>query len=190
MTISDLLQGAEELFARIAPSVNEVVIALVILLFGFVIGKIVESLLRYVFSRANVDERLAKMFKAQRNYARAIRRTIVRLIYLITVLLALQSVNLLGPVWVVLLALGVLVVLVSVVLAGLEVVPNIMGRAAILNKRLRVGDEILLYDQTGAIQGTIVDMTWSDVRIKRKNGDLFLIPNATFLRERVVKQRH
>jgi small-conductance mechanosensitive channel len=188
MAISDILQSSEALFGRIAPAINELVVAIVIVLFGFVIGKILENVLRFLSARYRLDERLAKTFGAQRNYSRAIRRSVVRIIYLVAIIIALDRVALLRPVWLALLGLALCVVIVSLVLAGIEVVPNLFGRAAVAEKRLHVGDEITLYDQTGVIQGAIADVTLVDVRIRRKNGDLFIIPTATFLRERVVKR--
>ena len=189
MALGTLLSEAEQVFQNVSFYLNKVVIALVIILVGFIIGKIIESMLRRLFIRIDLDERMTRMFKARRNYARAIRRSIVRLIYFVTVLIALNTLSALEEVITVVLILVVFIVLASWVLAGIDIIPNLLARGSLSRKRVTVGDEITLAHSTGLIQGTIVDMTLTDVRIKRKNGDLFFIPNAAFL-DSVVKKKH
>ena len=189
MAISDLLSGAESLFQQLSFYLNKLVIALVIILLGFIIGKIVELVLRKAFTSMNIDERFAQWFKARRNYARAMRRTVVRLIYIFTVVVALAQLSMLQPVVVTLEFLVVLTVVLSFVVAGVDVVPNLLARSALRKKRFGVGDEVILSNSSGVIQGTIVDMTLTDVHVRRRNGDLFFVPNAAFLRESVTKRR-
>jgi small-conductance mechanosensitive channel len=190
MAIADLLLDAESLFQDMSFYLNKVTIALVIILFGLVIGKILEGMLRRLFSRIELDERLTKVFGARRNYARAIRRSIVRIIYVVTVIIALGTLSVLSEVFTLLLLLIVFVVLVSWVLAGIEVVPNFLARGALTRKGIRVGDEIVVMHSTGVIQGRVLDLTLTDVRLKRKNGDIFFIPNALFLRQAIVRKTH
>jgi small-conductance mechanosensitive channel len=189
MALIDVLVKAEELFSSMSFYLNKIIIALVILLFGFIIGKIIENLLRVVLARINTDERLFQLFKVRRNYARAIRRTIVRIIYIATVVIALQQVSLVRPVLLLLLFLTVVVILISFALAGLDVVPNIAARASLRTKKISIGDEVIVSDRSGVLQGTIVDMTLTDVHIRRRNGDLFFVPNSVFLRENITKKR-
>jgi small-conductance mechanosensitive channel len=186
--MTEVLFHAETLFQNISIYLNRVVIALVIILFGFIIGRIVESILRKIFAKIELDERFTKMFGVRRNYARAIRRSIVRLIYVATVIVALISLNVIKEVFTLLLIIVVFVVFTSFVLAGIEAVPNFVARFG-LRKKFAVGDEISFAHKTGVIQGSVVDITFQDVRIKRKNGDLFFIPNAVFIRESIVRKR-
>jgi small-conductance mechanosensitive channel len=189
MSIIDLLLQAEGLFAAVSLYLNKIVIALVIVLFGFIIGKITESVLRKLLAKMDIDDKLTRLFKARRNYARAIRRTVVRMIYIATVIIALDKLSLVRPVFVMLMFLAIVVIIISFVLAGIDIIPNIMARAQLRSKRIVVGDEIVVTDRSGVIQGTIVDITLTDVHIKRRNGDLFLMPNSVFLRESMVKKR-
>lgn len=188
MALSDILLNAETTFQDVSFYLNKVVVVLVIILFGFIIGKIAESILRRLFVQLDVDERLTRMFKARRNYARAIRRTIVRIIYVLTILVALDRLAVLEEAYAVLLFLVAVTALISIVLAGTDVVPNIIARSSLAKRKIKVGQEISLAHPTGFIQGVIVDMTLTDVRMKRRNGDLFFIPNAVFL-EAIVRKR-
>lgn len=189
MTFTDILVKAEALFAQVSVYLNVVVIALAILLGGFIIGKVIESIMRASLSRIGFDDRLARMFGARRNYARATRRTVVRLIYLAAVLLALDRLSLMRPVLIVTLCLAVVVVIISLVLAGLDVIPNIAARADLRGKGIVVGDDVVYADQNGVVHGTIIDMTLTDIRIRRANGDIFFIPNSAFLNRSVTKKR-
>jgi small-conductance mechanosensitive channel len=189
MAIIDVLSQAEQLFKSVSFYLDKLFIALVIILVGFIIGKIVESVLRYLFVQISLDDRLTKAFKAKRNYARAIRRTIVRIIYIATVLIALDKLSLVDPVFTLVTFLAVVVILISLVLAGMDVVPNIVARASLRRKRIAVGDEVIVNDKAGQIQGTIVDITMTDVHVKRRNGDLLFIPISVFLKENVMRRR-
>jgi small-conductance mechanosensitive channel len=189
MALGDLLLDAEIVFQDISFYLNKIIIALVIILVGFIIGKIAEGMLRRLFAKIELDERLTRMLKARRNYARAIRRTIVRVIYIITVLIALNTLSAFEEVIAVLLILAVFIILASWFLAGMDIVPNLLARGALKRKRIGVGDEITLVHETGVIQGIVVDMTLTDVRIKRKNGDLFFIPNSVFINNIIKKNR-
>jgi small-conductance mechanosensitive channel len=189
MAIAEILARAESLFASMSFYLNKIVIALVIVLAGFIVGKILESILRSLLTKMDTDERLAKIFSARRNYARAIRRTIVRIVYILALILALHQVSMVGPALTILEFLALTVLLVSFVIAGMDVVPNITARAALHHKHIAVGDEVSFSDETGVVQGTVVDMTLIDVRIKRKNGDIFFIPNAVFLKQSITKRK-
>jgi small-conductance mechanosensitive channel len=190
MALADVLLRAQTTFQDVSFYLNKVVIVLVIILCGFILGKIMESLLRSLFMKMNVDERLTKIFHAKRNYARAIRRTVVRIIYICTVIIALNKLAVVREVFVVLLVLVLFVVITSWVLAGIDVIPNLLARGSLHRRKITVGDEIVLTHPTGTLQGTIVDMTLTDVRLKRRNGDLLFIPNAVFLKESVVRKHH
>jgi small-conductance mechanosensitive channel len=189
MAIVDVLLKAESVFTSMSFYLNKVIIALVIIMAGFIVGKIVEGILRNVFARMNIDDRLSTFFAARRNYARAIRRSVVRIIYIVAIVIALEQVSLFQPVLTLLEFLAVVVILISVSLAGVDVIPNLAARAALRHKRLAVGDDVVFTDQSGVIQGTIIDMTLIDVRIKRRNGDVFFIPNAVFLKQSIAKKR-
>lgn len=188
MALADILLKAETMFQDVSFYLNKIVIVLVIIFAGLILGKIVESVLRRLFVRLEVDERLTELFKARRNYARAIRRTIVRVIYIATVAYALYELSVLREVFVVLAVIFIFIIGVSWALAGIDVIPNITARIDMRRRRIGVGDEITVHHKTGTIQGTIVDITLTDVRVRRRNGDLFFIPNAVFLRESLVRK--
>ena len=189
MAWADVLSEADVVFQGMSFYLNKIIIVLVIILFGFIIGKIVESILRRVLAGLNTDEYLTKIFKARRNYARAIRRTIVRIIYLITILIALEYLSIVMPVLYGLLLCAIIVIIVSLVLVGIDIVPNLTARSLIRHKRFGIGDEITVIDRTGVLHGTIADITLLEVQLKRRNGDVIFIPNAVFLKDKVIRKR-
>jgi small-conductance mechanosensitive channel len=187
MALSDILLRAETTFQNVSFYLNKVVIVLVIIFAGFIIGKIIESILRRIFVKVGLDDKLTNIFKARRNYSRAIRRSVVRLIYLCTVLYALSKLAVLEEVFAIVVILVIFAILASWILAGIDVIPNLLARMQLHGRGIAVGNEVSVMHNTGMIQGLVVDMTLTDVRVKRKNGDLFFIPNAVFL-ESVVKR--
>lgn len=189
MALIDVLQQAQDLFNAVQSYLSNIIVALVMVLAGFIVARLADRGLHRLLLRIGFDDRMYKIFGRRRRYARATRLTVVRIIYVVTVLLALSRLNLSGFVITTVLAILVIIVLVSFVLAGIEVIPNITARAEILHKRISPGDKVIVEDDTGKISGTIQDITFTDVHIKRTNGDIIYIPNSRFLKTKVTKKK-
>jgi small-conductance mechanosensitive channel len=189
MALQEFITGADAFFQEIAGSLNTVVITLVILLFGFVVGKIIDRVLRRLLADLRIDDVGVRWFKARRNYARTLRHTIVRIVYLATVLLALYWLSMLRIVLWLFVAAVILVGFISAVLAGVDIIPNISGAFALRRKRIQIGDDVTIIDKSGMVSGTIVEMTLLDVHVRRHNGDVFFLPNSAVVNDRVVKRR-
>jgi small-conductance mechanosensitive channel len=184
---NDALAAMTALFDKVSGVLNTIVVALVIALFGFIIGKTVEIILRSLFSRIQLDDRLTRLFGARRNYSRAIRRTVVRLIYVAAVVLALHELTLADEAIIIVVGIIVLIALANIIVAGVEILPNLLARRLLAAKHIAIGDDVAVHDTSGVITGTVIDMTLIDVRIKRKNGDVFFIPNRAFLRTMIKR---
>ena len=189
MGLPELLLFADASFQRISGPLNVVVVALVILLFGFIIGKIVDRILRRFFADIRFDEVITRWRGVKRNYARASRHAVVRTIYAATIILALQWLSLLLYVAYALLAIVALVAVVSSAFWLRDLMPNISGRVRLQERRLREGDEVTIVGKTGVVSGTVRRIGAMSTRVSRQNGDIFFIPNATLAQDRIVQRR-
>jgi small-conductance mechanosensitive channel len=189
MAFADVLVWIDGLYSSVSPWLNVFVVAVTILLIGFILGRIVESALRHAFSRLGFDDRMTKLWGVRRQYSRATRRTIVRIIYLITIVLALDYLAMLQAALILLILIVLLLLAVSLVLALLDIAPNLAARGQLLARGIRVGDDVAIADDFGIVEGLVQDISLIDTRIARKNGDVFFVPNAAFLRQAVVRKR-
>lgn len=189
MAVEDLLSEARELFSAVQGYLSTIVIALVIVLLGFVLGRLADRGLYKLLLRTSFDDKMYALFGRRRRYARATRVGIVRLIYVITALVALDRLNVSGVAITLVLGIFALILLASFILAGIEVVPNLLARGELARRGIVQGDKVEVTSLSGVIKGTIVDITLTDVQVKRAGGEVLFIPNASFLKTTLLKKR-
>lgn len=188
MAISDILVKADAFFQSVVGYLNTVVTALVILLSGFIAGRLVDRAMHKLLLRLNFDDICYTLFGARRNYARATRRTIVYMIYLVTAYFVLLHLSLETFALVLVLSVLVLIVLVSAVLASIDIVPNIVGRRQLLRMGIDEGSRVNIRDDTGSFTAKIQQVTFIDTHLKRSNGDVIFYPNAALLKAKITKK--
>jgi len=189
MNVGELLTRADAVFRAAVPYLNAVVIALVILFAGFIIARIAGTSLARLFTLTHFDDFCTKIFGRRRQYARSTRTFIVRSLYIITVFLALASLRLAGVALALLAGIVVVIVLVSLTLAAVEIIPNLLARSRLEARHIHVGDEVEIDHTSGRIAGRITDMTLLDVQLKRPGGDIVFFPNVSLLGVRITKRR-
>ena len=168
-------------FQQFSGYLNTVVIALVILLGGFIFGRLVDRALHKLLLRIQLDTRVSRIVGARRNYARASRTTLVYVIYVMTIFLALEKLKLDVIATTFVLIMFVFIILVSFVLAGVEFLPHVIGRWQLRSRSLEKGMRVE--------KGTIVGVTLFDLRVKRPNGDILFYPTAMLPRVKLKKYR-
>ncbi|MDD9954215.1 MAG: mechanosensitive ion channel [Candidatus Woesearchaeota archaeon] len=182
-----MLHSVESFFTQIEYYVNTLVVMLVILLAGFIVGRIVDRLVRKIFLRLELDNVVTKLIGFRRNYARATKTTIVNLIYIVTILLALRQIHADRIVVAFVLGLFLFIICVSVLLTGIEAIPNILAWLK-LRKRISVGDRITVADPTGNIKGTVTKLMPTDTHVQLSKGDVVFLPNNELLHTHVTKR--
>ncbi len=176
-------------FQQFSGYLNTVVIALVILLGGFIFGRLVDRALHKLLLRIQLDTRVSRIVGARRNYARASRTTLVYVIYVMTIFLALEKLKLDVIATTFVLIMFVFIILVSFVLAGVEFLPHVIGRWQLRSRSLEKGMRVEITDSSGTVKGTIVGVTLFDLRVKRPNGDILFYPTAMLPRVKLKKYR-
>ncbi len=189
MDIGSVIAGAERVFNYISGWVNELVIALVILLVGFIVGRLFDRVLHRLFLHIKFDDYCFKLFRRRRRYAHATRRFIVRLTYIIAIVIALARLNADKIVITLVLAILILIFIFSMVLTGMDIIPNLMARWRLRHRKIGVGDNIEVKGPSGMVKGKVEDINFLEVQIKRRNGDLIFIPLSAFVKNRIKKRK-
>lgn len=189
MALGDILVRADAIYQSASSYLNAIVTALAILFAGFIVARMTGTALAKLFVVTAFDARCARVFGHRRQYARSIRTTIVRLLYLLTVYLALRSLRLAGVAVTTLVAIVIAIVLVSLAITAVELVPNLVARSRLQARRIGVGDEVDIDHASGRISGKVVEMNLLEVQVRRPSGDVVFFPNASLLGVRITRRR-
>ncbi len=188
MALIDVLHSADKSFRVMSAYIDPYIIIVVIVFVGIILGGVVDSILRRFFSEIKFDEKISSVFRAKRNYARATRHTIVRLIYASTITFALYKLGILLYVVYVLVGVIVLLLLFKFIQFLLIFYPNAHSRFSVRN-RVKEGEVLTVFTPHGVLTGTVGKIGIIHTRILRDNGDLFLIPHSTFVKSRLVRRK-
>ena len=127
MDIGAILARADAAFRSVSAYLNALVIALVILLAGFIIVRLVRTSLTRLFSVVALDDKLTRLLGRRRQYARSARTAVVRALYLVTMYLALRSLHLAGVAIALIVGVVVVIILVSFAIGAADLLPNILA---------------------------------------------------------------
>lgn len=167
------------------PFVNDIVIAILIVFLGFIIGKILGKVVKKVLSSFKIDASLKKTFSLRTsNVEKFISGFVSFIIYLVSIIMALNYVGVTTFILNILFVVIIVVVAISTILALKDLVPNLIAGIQIrIDELIREGDTI----RTKDVEGEVIDLTLLDTKIKNFKGDLFVIPNSIFLKHGFVK---
>ena len=172
--------------SNLSPIISKVLYAVLILLVGFILGRVVGLLAR----RFLVDIQLGKHLRnigIKVPFERFVGSILSFLIYLITLFFALNTLGLTSALVTIILAGIFFVVLVSFLLAVKDFFPNLISGFRIkLGHMFEPGDEI----QIREVQGVITRVGWIDSALLTKHKEEIIIPNSIFTKRKIVVKRH
>lgn len=189
MDTGALLVWADGSYRAAASYLDAVVIALAILFGGFVIARIVETALGKLLGAIELDAYCARLLGKRRQYARAMRTTVVRILYALTVYLALRSVRLAGVALTLIAWIVVAIILVAITISLIELLPNLIARSRLRARRIGVGDDLEIDHPAGKVIGRVIEMGLLELQIRRSGGDVVFFPHASLVDVRITRRR-
>jgi small conductance mechanosensitive channel len=175
----------ESFIALLRPLASSVVVAVVLLLVGVIIAKLVERLVLKVLHELELDAWLKKAgmkFALEQTIALIIRY----FIYFITIIVALNQIGWSSfVVKTIAVAIGLLV-LAAVLLGVKDFVPNFIAGLRIQRRGfVKQGDLIRVRD----IEGEVMQVNLLDTRIKTVTGDVLFVPNSVLTKHEVLRHK-
>lgn len=166
------------------PFFSKLIVAFIILLFGFIIGKIVGKTIYKILSELEINKLVKKTTRTNINLEKIISEIFKYTIYFIALILSLERVGW-TPIILYFVAGSILVaLLISFSLVIKDFVPNFFSGMSIMKKGfLKVGDHIRIEK----VSGTILKISFTETRIKTPSGDTVSIPNSRFAKSEVIK---
>ncbi|MBI4144873.1 mechanosensitive ion channel [Candidatus Woesearchaeota archaeon] len=162
---------------------SNLVIAAIILVIGFLVAKVLERLLHRILHGLELN-RILKKAGFRFPLEESIPQLIKYFIYVSTVIVSLNQLNLMGAL-VGLIAIVVILIIITGMVFGLrDFIPNFIAGIRIHRRGfVKEGDRIRVRD----IEGEVRDIKLLETRIKTSSGDLLFVPNTMFVRNEVLR---
>ena len=160
-------------------------VAVIYLLFGIAAGKLLGKISLRLLHELEVNRLVKDLTKRGLPLEEIVSSGLTYLVYLIFFVLALERLGL-NPYLFNIIAMAIMAVLVvSVLLAIRDFIPNIIAGLAIhLTDRVREGDTIAV----DGMDGKVVQVGVVETRLETKGGDTIYVPNS-LLTKNIVKRR-
>jgi len=166
-----------EWFDRYRLVTNRIAVVVLIVLVGFIIGRIVG---RLVF-RGLKELEISRFFKKQVSFEESIAQVVEYMVYVITVLIALDNLNILVYVLLSVIAVLALAVVLSALLGFRDFIPNFVCGLVIRRRKSIKAGECIVLDK---IVGKVTKFGFLTTCLKTKSGDIIRVPNCVVLRKR------
>lgn len=181
VTIDKSIDYVEILFSKV---VTRFVVAAIILLMGFIIGKIAGRLLEKILHEIEVDNLAAKTMNLKISLEQIMSKAVTGFIYFIAIIMALGQLGLATTALNLMAAAVMLFIIISMIISIKDVMPNIFAGIVIQSKRfIREGD----YVKIGQVQGKIINMNLIETRVETDSDDIISIPNSNVIKSEVVR---
>ena len=157
---------------------NRIGVVVLIIFFGFIVGRIVG---RLIF-RGLKELELERFFrKSSHSFEEGVSQVIEYIIYVVTILIALDTAGILLYLLSSIAGIVVLILVLSALLSFRDFVPNLIcGLVLKYKKSVRVGDCVVL----GRIVGKVTRFGLLSTQLITKSGDVLSVPNGFVLRKR------
>jgi small conductance mechanosensitive channel len=169
--------------ALLGGQVGNLVVAVIILLLGFVIGRIAKRMAGKLLHEIELDKNLKKAgVKVQ--LENLLSSCASYLIYFIAIISALNQFGIVTPVFNIVLGGLVLFIAAAALLAVKDFIPNLFSGLYIFRTDLiKEGDNIKLRNLTGVVE----QMTLTKTKIRTKSNDLVIVPNSSIIKSQITK---
>ena len=153
---------------------TNILFAVIILLIGFTIGRLIGITLFKFLNSLEFDKNLKKISNSKFHSAKTISSTTSWLIYTITVIIALNTLNILNITLIVIAYFIAILIIGTIILGIIFSIPNLVAGIT-LRKKIKKEQQI----NTALIKGTIKKINTLNTKIETEKKELIIIPNKT-----------
>ncbi|PIN81989.1 hypothetical protein COV11_00300 [Candidatus Woesearchaeota archaeon CG10_big_fil_rev_8_21_14_0_10_30_7] len=179
MTFTSWLTG------RVGEYLTKIVLAVLIVLIGFMIGKVIRRVTQRFLHEAELDKLMSKLdFKS--SVEEFLSRTLEYLVYFVTIVIAIDKLGLTITILYILSGAVLLFFIVAFFLGIKDFFPNfIAGLVLMKNGKIKPGQTI----KVGDVEGKVLSVDFVETKVKTKKGDLIYVPNSLLYRQNVVVKK-
>jgi small-conductance mechanosensitive channel len=166
------------------PVFSKVLVAVILLFIGLIVAKFLSKMVQWFLRTVKLNKRFRAATGIQWRLEQFFSSITAIAMYFIVIVMALTVLGL-APLIVTILSVGIILLIFALLILSIkDFVPNYVDGFRV-RQRLHEGDKIVIDDISGRVQ----DMTWTDMKIIAKNGDILYIPNSLFLKKGFKKVR-
>lgn len=178
MVVSDIIEFIKSKYGIYELIVDKLIITLIILIAGFIIGRLVGNFIRKILSELEINNIVKLSTKAEFPIDEWIGKTVTYVIYFLAITMALAHLGISSTVLMMIAGTVLVIFLIAFILGIKDYVPNLIAGIIIQkNKPFKVGDEIKVNDTKGKVSR----IRLIETEINRGN-DLIFIPNSTIMK--------
>ncbi len=175
----------EQVYNWLNPYLSRLAIAILILLIGFILGKLAGRFVQRLLDELSLDTAMKKTVGIKISMAKVLSGFSAFVVYFITVVLFLNSLGLTTVVLNVVSIAVIVLIVISIALAIRDFVPNVAAGLTIHSKqKIKVGDKI----EMEGVGGKVVEVSLLDTQIRTASGDIVFIPNAILIKKILKKK--
>ena len=172
--VTTILDALERFMASITPTLNQLVLFILILFIGFLAGKILSRLIRKLMTDAGADDAGRKRLGLKFSITKTVAGTIAGVFYVGSVLLVLDAIGFATTAIQIVLLIIAIALVTSTFLLLRDSLPNLIAGLS-LRKTIKRG----VYLRAATFEGEVLSTgLWETVIVSRR-GDTLLIPNNT-----------
>lgn len=177
-SILDAQSTGQYLLDLVRPVLSKTVVALIVVLIGFIVGKLVGKTLQWFLHAMDINGRWKELTGTSFRVEQFLSGVLSIGFYFITIVMALNVLGLSGIITEVM-SFGIIsIILISIILATKDFIPNYMDSFRIY-RRIHPHDIIVV----DAVKGKVEELTWTDVKVVAENGDILYVPHSVFLKK-------
>lgn len=164
---------------------NRIIVALIILLIGFIVAKILSRITEKALKEVRLNVIVREITGIKISFAEIISHFILYFVYFVSIIMALRHIGIATDVLNILSGVIILLIGIFILLSVKDFIPNVISGIFIHQKStIKAGDVITVNDVTGRV----TEVTLVDTRIKTKSGDLIIIPNSNLTKNAIIKK--
>jgi len=167
----------------VAVFTTDAVASVVILLLGIVAGKLVEKALRFLLHLIGVNAALKKHLGVRLYLEEIIPSIVAVIIYVITVVMALQALGIAVKVITLLFWFVLVVMVISLFLTLKDIIPNLVhGIALMRSTKISVGDRVRIANYDGMVK----EINLTGIVLDQGKGEQVIIPHS-YAKSQVIR---
>jgi|SRR3989344_2504667 len=167
----------------ISGSLNKVVVAVVTILIGLLIGRLMASIAFKILTELKTNKIIKENFGIKMSVEQLVSKIIYYLIIIASLTIALNQLGLSKIILYLILALILLTLISFIIIAFKEFIPQIIAFLWIYQKKIvKIGEIVEIKN----IKGKIVKIGLTEIKLTA-NGDIIHIPNSLLFKEKVRK---
>ncbi len=163
---------------------TELVAAIIILLIGFIFGRMAGKIILKIFKEIELNRLLKKTTGIKVSLAELISKSITYFIYFIFIIAALEKLNISAVAFNLLAGGVIIIIIISIFLSIKDFIPNIIAGIYITQKAFVSKGDVIKIDN---IEGKIIDLQLNTIKLETKKGDMLFIPNSILLKSKLTK---